>query len=480
MKQRATKIIVTIGPSSADLSTLREFLMMGVDGFRFNFSHADYKFFKRSIETLRTLEKELGRFAILIQDLSGPKIRIGEVKKTFEVRKDDVLEIYAYPVESDYSQGIGRVYLEIPEILERVESGIEVTLADGCIRGRVIKKEKEKAICKIIHGGPISSKKGINFIGIDIPLAALTPKDIEDLKFGVSFGFDYVAVSFVSTAEDIKKCKELLQALGSSSWVIAKIEKRKALENLEEILEVADGVMIARGDLGIEGPLEKVPVLQKEIINKAINRGKPVIVATQMLTSMVNAPIPTRAEVSDIANAVWDSADALMLSDETAAGRYPIEAVKTMQRVIEESERYPYERRLQAFEDIRDRAIASSAVYLAEQLKSKAIVVLTQTGESLKRISQLRPKIPILTITHNKEVLRKLALFRGVIPLGVINPQESITAIFPLLKKFFVTETFQPEDTIVLTYGYPLGIPGSTNTIKVLKIREIERADVGV
>ncbi|MEZ0343888.1 MAG: pyruvate kinase [Caldimicrobium sp.] len=478
MNQRATKIIVTFGPSSADPSILREFLMIGVEGFRFNFSHADYEFFKKGVETLKNLERELGKCAILIQDLGGPKLRIGEVEKPFEVKKEDILEIYSYPVESGYSQGIGRVYLEMPEILERVEPGVEVTLADGYIRGKVIKKEKEKIICKIIHGGPISSRKGINFIGIELPLSALTSKDMEDLKFGASLGFDYVAVSFVSTAEDVKKCKELLKDLGSSSWVIAKIEKKSALENLEEILEVADGVMIARGDLGIEVPLEKVPVLQKKIINKAVKRGKLVIVATQMLTSMVNAPFPTRAEVSDIANAVWDSADALMLSDETAAGRYPLEAVKVMQKVIEESERYSYERISQVSENIRDRAIASSAVYLAEQLKSRAIVVLTQTGESLKRVSQLRPKVPILVITHKKEVLRKLALLRGVIPLGVIDPQEDITAIFPLIKNFFLSETFQPEDTIVLTYGYPLGIPGTTNTIKVLKISEIEKVDV--
>lgn len=480
MSQRFTKIIVTFGPASADPFILREFLKGGVEGFRFNFSHADYEFFKRGVETLKNLERELKRPAILIQDLGGPKIRIGLVEKPFEVKKEDILEVYAHPIQSEYSQGVGRVYLEMPEILERVEPGTEVTLADGYIRGKVIKKEREKIVCKIIHGGPISSRKGINFIGIEIPIEAITPKDVEDLKFGVSLGFDYVAVSFVRTAEDIRKCKSLLKEMGSSSWVIAKIEKKRALENLEEILEEAEGVMIARGDLGIEVSLEKVPALQKEIINQAVKRGKLVIVATQMLTSMVNSPLPTRAEISDIANAVWDGADALMLSDETAAGKFPLEAVKVMQRVIEESERYPFGRESKPSEGIRDIAIASSAVYLSEQLKSKAMVVLTQTGESLKRVSQLRPKIPILAITHSEEVLRKLVLFRGVVPLGILPQGEDISAIFPMIREYFSSETLKEENTIVLTYGYPLGIPGSTNTIKVLKIKEIEKEVMGV
>lgn len=475
MRERATKVIITFGPSIADPSTLRELLSLGIEGFRFNFSHGDYEFFRRGLQILRDLEKELGRPAILIQDLSGPKIRIGLVKSPFELKKGDLLEIYAYPIESEYLEGIGRVYLEMPEILENVIPGVEVTLADGNIRGVVVEKKREKIVCKIIHGGPLSSRKGVKFLGIELPLQALTSKDIEDLKFGADLGFDYVALSFVSTAEDIERCRKILKELGSSSWVIAKIERKKALQNLEEILEVADGVMIARGDLGIEVPLERVPVLQKEIIGRAVNKGKLVIVATQMLTSMVHAPIPTRAEISDIANAVWDGADALMLSDETAVGKYPLLAVKTMLKVIEESERHPFERNFKTFEEARDKAIASSAVYLAEQLKSKAILVLTQTGDSLKRVSQQRPKRPILAVTHKEEILRKLSLFRGVVPLGVLDPQQEITGVFPLVKKYFADKPLQPEDTLVLTYGYPLGKPGSTNTIKVLKIEEIEK-----
>ena len=467
---RKTKIIATVGPASRSPEVIKSLIEAGVNVFRLNFSHGDHLYHQENIETIRKITEELDVPVGILQDLSGPKIRIGIVKQPFLMHQGEFLEFYPYEIECGKEESVGRVYLEEPQILKDLKEGDLIYIADGLIKVRVVKKEGDKLVTQVIQGGVISSRKGVNFPGASISIPAFTEKDKRDLEFGLSSGIDLVALSFVNSAEDIKRCKNFIKERGGKQPVFAKIETQKGVENIDSILEEADGLMVARGDLGVELPIEMVPVIQKKLVKKARDAGKPVIIATQMLTSMINSTSPTRADVSDIANAVLDGADALMLSDETTVGKYPVEAVKVMARTIVEAETiYPY-----VMEDCRhvssDFAIAFSSCILAEELNAKAIAVFTKSGSSAIRVSRFRPRAVILANVHDKEVWRRLSVVWGVKPFLILSEKEDPEVMVrEFVKKAYESGVIDKNDTIVLTMGYPVGKIGSTNLIRVVK-----------
>jgi len=459
---KKAKIVATIGPSSID--KIEDLIKAGVDVFRLNFSHADHRTHKKVIKNIREIAKKLDSKTAILQDISGPKIRIGEINGILELKRGDKIRLVKKNPQSAYD-----LTLSYPEIIDDVNEGEYVFFADGSIRTKVIEKHKDYLVLEVKNEGVLSSRKGVNFPHSNIKISAITKKDEKDLIFGAKNGVDIVAISFVNSKEDILKAKEILKKENASPWVIAKIETKKAVENLDEILEVSDGVMVARGDLGIEVGIEKVPVIQKKIIRKANKLKKPVITATQMLLSMVNSPFPTRAEVSDVANAVMDGSDAVMLSDETTVGKYPIKAVETLVKIIKEIQTiYPYYKK---YETIDSDAIALSVSDLAKSMDIKAIVSFTSSGTTVRSISKYRPKQPIIAVTHSRETSRKLKVVWGVEKIfempKIKNPEK-------LIEKFIETaiklNILQSKDKVIITMGSIIGKEGTTNMIRIIEI----------
>jgi pyruvate kinase len=471
---RKTKIIATIGPTSRNLQIIKALIEAGVDVFRLNFSHGDMNYHKENIERIRKAASELKRTVAILQDLSGPKIRIGEVKNPFPLYQGEILEIYGEPIFCEKKDKVGKVYIDHPEILKAVKEDDLIFIADGIIKVRVTEKRPEKIITEVIQGGVISSKKGLNLPGGEIPIEALTEKDKKDLEFGLKEGVDFVALSFVRTERDILNAKEIIKKFDREVPILAKIETQKALENIDKIIETSDGLIVARGDLGVEISVEKIPIVQKILTKKAREHGIPVVIATQMLTSMINSTMPTRAEVSDIANAVFDGVDALMLSDETAVGNYPVEAVQTMVKIIEEAEKF-YENKLEKIKPVSpDFAIAHSSCILAEELGAKAIIVFTKSGSSAKRVALFRPKPLIIANVHDEKTLKTLKIIWGIYPYMVLSEKEEPEdMIKEFIKKAYQEELIKEDDILVLTMGYPVGKPGSTNLIRVIKKDQI-------
>lgn len=471
---RKTKIVATIGPASRDLKIIKALIKAGVDVFRLNFSHGDINYHKKNIEKIRRVSSELKENVAILQDLSGPKIRIGEVKVPFSLYQGEILEIYKEPIFCEKKDNVGKVFIDYPEILKDLKEGDLIFIADGLIKVRVMEKKNKKVITEVIQGGIISSKKGINFPGKEIKISALTQKDKKDLEFGLKMKVDFIALSFVGSKNDILEAKEIVKNFGENTPILAKIETKRALNNIDEIMEVSDGLIIARGDLGVEIPVEKVPVLQKTLVKKARYIGIPVIIATQMLTSMINSTVPTRADVSDIANAVFEGVDALMLSDETAVGKYPVEAVKVMAKTIEEAEK-AYEYQLEEYKHVSpDFAIAYSSCILAEEIGAKAIVVFTKSGSSAKRVAKFRPKPSIIVNVHDEEVLRRMKMVWGVYPYMVLSERKnSESMVKEFIKRAYGENLIKEDDTLVLTMGYPIGKIGSTNLIRVIKKDQI-------
>jgi pyruvate kinase len=459
---KKVKIVATLGPSSND--KIEHMIKAGVDVFRLNFSHADHKTHRNSIKLIRSIAKKLDSKTAILQDISGPKIRIGEINGFLELKRGDKLRLVKNNPESSYD-----LTLTYPEIIDHVNIGEYVFFADGSIRTKVIDKDKNSLILLVKNDGVLSSRKGVNFPHSKLKISAITPKDEKDLIFGAKNEVDIVAISFVNSKNDILKAKEILNKNGANPWIIAKIETKQAVENLDEILEVTDGVMVARGDLGIEVGIEKVPVIQKKIIRRANKLKKPVITATQMLLSMVNSPFPTRAEVSDVANAVMDGSDAVMLSDETTVGKYPIKAVETLKNVILETQNiYPYYKKYE-IEDID--AIAASVADLCKGIEPKGIICFTSSGTTVKSIAKYRPASPIFAVTHSRETSRKLNLVWGVKPLFEIpkikNPEKLIEKFKTLAIK---SKYFKKGDTLIVTMGSLVGKEGTTNMIRVIEI----------
>ena len=474
---RKTKIVATIGPSSRDPEIIKALIQIGVNVFRLNFSHGDHDYHKENVERIRKVAEELKKPVAILQDLSGPKIRIGEVKEPFLLHQGEILEFYGEPVIGEKTGTTAKVYIDHPEIFQDLKEGDLIYIADGLIKVKVREKRKDKIITEVIQGGVISSRKGVNFPGVHLSISAFTEKDKRDLEFGLKMEVDLIALSFVNRKEDILECRKIVKKIGKNQPIFAKIETQKALENIEEIIEVSDGLMVARGDLGVEVPIEKVPVIQKELVKKAREAGKPVIIATQMLTSMINSTTPSRADVSDIANAVLDGADALMLSDETAVGKYPVETVKMMAKTIEEAEKiYPYSSGEYSHVS-SDFAIAYSSCILAEEINAKAIAVFTKSGSSAIRVSRFRPRALILANVHDEEVWKRLSVVWGVYPYLILSEgKDSESMIKEFIKKAYEDKLITEEDTLVLTMGYPVGKVGSTNLIRVIKKDHIKEA----
>ncbi len=459
---KKAKIVATLGPSSFD--KIEEMIKAGVDVFRLNFSHANHKTHKNSIKKIREIAKKLNSKTAILQDISGPKIRIGEIDGILELKRGDKIKLVKKNPKNKLE-----LTISYPEIIDQINSGEYVFFADGSIRTKVINKTKDFLELEVKNSGVLSSKKGVNFPHSNLNISAITLKDEKDLIFGAKNGVDLVAISFVNNKEDILKAKKILKENNANPWIIAKIETKKAVDNLDEILEVSDGVMVARGDLGIEVGIEKVPVIQKKIIRKANKLKKPVITATQMLLSMVNSPFPTRAEVSDVANAVMDGSDGVMLSDETTVGKYPVKAVETLKNIIKEIQSiYPYHKK---YETEDEDAIALSVSDLAKTIEPKAIVSFTSSGTTVKSISKYRPKAPIIAVTHDRNTSRKLKVVWGVeniieIP-KIKNPEKLIEKFKEIALK---SNILNKNDKVIITMGSIVGKEGTTNMIRVIEI----------
>ncbi len=470
-RRRRTKILATLGPATSDAATITALFDAGADAFRLNFSHGTHADHERHFAAIRALEKRVGRPIAALMDLQGPKLRLGAFR-------DGTVTLAAgqrFRLDLDDRPGdAARAPLPHPEVLAALAPGRELLLDDGRVRLRVVATDASGAETTVVVGGPLSNHKGVNLPSTILPLAALTEKDRADLEFGLALGVDWVALSFVQRPEDVAEARDLI---AGRAGVMAKIEKPSAVERLDEIVALSDALMVARGDLGVELPVQEVPGLQKRIVRAARQAGKPVVVATQMLESMIDAPIPTRAEVSDVATAVYDGTDALMLSAETAVGRYPVEAVATMNRTAEQVERDPLYRGIMDAEHANPEATAEDAItaaarQVADTIAAAAIVTFTTSGSTALRAARERPQAPILGLTPEIATARRLALAWGVhcVQTGdVVNFGQMVRKA----RRLAVREGFAGHgDRLVVTAGVPFGTPGATNVLRIAEIDE--------
>lgn len=464
------KIVATLGPASSDRATIEALVRAGADVFRLNFSHGSHADHQARMDLIRTIEADLGRPIGVLLDLQGPKLRVG----TFAhgpVHLDEGAR-FRLDLDRDRPGDATRVALPHPEIFAAIGPGAELLLDDGRLRLQVVASGPDWADTRVLNGGKLSDRKGVNVPGVVLPLSALTPKDRADLDFGLGLGVDWVALSFVQRPEDIAEIKAIVQG---RAGIVAKLEKPAAIECLEAIVDATDAVMVARGDLGVEMPAEQVPAIQKRIVRACRQRGKPVIVATQMLESMVSAPVPTRAEASDVATAIYDGADAVMLSAESASGHYPVASVGIMDRIIAQTEADPYYRAMldashtPPAAQIPD-AIGWAAHSIAGLLDVAALVAYTTSGSSALRMARERPRAPIIGITPEQSIARRLALVWGVTPVcspGVFNDAELTELAVETAVRLHSAE---PGDTIVIAAGMPFGTPGSTNMLRIAQV----------
>jgi pyruvate kinase len=462
---RRTKIVATIGPASASEEVLFRLIEAGMDAARLNFSHGKHEDHGRSAECIRDAGSSLSRPLALIADLQGPKLRIGDLDAPVELEVGETVVVAGG--DSARKDDLPVAPAVLGEVL-RPET--DVLIDDGHVRLRVESVENGRARCRVVTGGVVAPHKGVNVPGVPLPVPSLTEKDLDDLDFALELGVDFVAQSFVRARADVAALRARIEEGGSQAWVIAKIELKEAVSALDEILDEADAVMIARGDLGVEvGPAE-VPLLQKRIILAALERGKPAITATQMLESMIERPEPTRAEASDVANAILDGTSAVMLSAETAIGDYPVAAVETMakiSRAVEPSLGYRHQLPAAAERPTVGRAMSNAACDLAEALAAKAILVPTFTGRTASAVARLRPQRPIVALTHVPGSLRHMAIEWGVTPLEVPEAADVEDLWRNSIAAALEAGIVSAGDRVVLTAGTAVNIPGSTNVIKV-------------
>ncbi len=466
MNMRNTKIVCTIGPATESPETIEELIKTGMDVARLNLSFGDIEYHKRLIDTIREISRNVGKHVAILLDLPGPKIRVGKLPTPLTLHRGEVVTL----TYGESQENIKVIPISHPEVLQHLEKDDIIHLADGSIKLMVI-EVNNGVRAKVLEGGILSSYKGINLPSISRKITPITEKDREGLSLGLEKDVEWIALSFVREKGDVEGLKAIMK--GRHIPVIAKIEKREAVNNLTDILEVADGIMVARGDLGVELPLEEVPVVQKMAIKMANRMGKPVITATQMLKSMVIQSQPTRAEVTDVANAVLDGSDAVMLSEETATGKYPVEAVKMMDKIIRKTESiYPY---LQDYPATSvTESIARSASRISGELNADAILTFTRTGASAIQLSRYRPPVPVLTATHDEKTLRRLSLIWGCVPLLSVPPENSFDdVVYKTIYEGLQKGILRENGWIVITSGFPFGEPGTTNTIKVLKVKDV-------
>lgn len=472
-RNRRAKIVATLGPASSDAETIRELFHAGVDVFRLNFSHGSVDDHAARMRILRALEAESGRPIGVIADLQGPKLRVG----TFAHGPVVLEKGQAFRLDLDPAPGdSGRVNLPHPEIFAALEPGAELLLDDGRLRLRVEQCDAASASTRVLVGGRLSERKGVNVPGVVLPISALTPKDLRDLDAALALGADWVALSFVQRPEDIVEARELI---GDRARIIAKLEKPSAIERLGEVIEQADAIMVARGDLGVELPAEQVPAIQKRVVHGCRRLGKPVIVATQMLESMVESPVPTRAEASDVAAAIYEGADAVMLSAESATGKHPLAAVTMMNRIIEGTEADPQYRQLidashtpaRAGQSDTAQAICCAMRHAAALLRAAAIVCFTSAGPTSLRAARERPEAPVLSLTPNLAAARRLALVWGVHSVHVDADVADVAQSTDVACAIAMREAFcTPGQQLVIVAGLPFGEAGTTNLLRVAAV----------
>ncbi|ABG52092.1 pyruvate kinase [Trichodesmium erythraeum IMS101] len=479
---RRTKIVATIGPATIKPDVLRELIKAGATTLRLNFSHGTHEDHQNSIRLIRQTSFELNQTVAILQDLQGPKIRLGK----FETGSISLEDGDPFILTSHLKLGTQKISSVTYEPLaDEVPEGAKILLDDGKVEMLVEKVDKtEKELhCRVVVGGTLSNNKGVNFPGVYLSIKALTDKDRKDLMFGLDQGVDWVALSFVRNPQDVIEIKQLIANAGKKVPVIAKIEKHEAIEQMEEILALCNGVMVARGDLGVELPAEEVPLLQKRLISTSNRMGIPVITATQMLDSMVNNPRATRAEISDVANAIIDGTDAVMLSNETAVGKYPVEAVTTMATIAKRIEQEVITCNVSSMNDTGHsipNAISHAVSQIAQELDAAAIMSLTKTGATARNVSKFRPKTPILAVTPHVDVARQLQLVWGVKPLLVLDLPSAGQTFQSAINVAQENELLVDGDLVVMTAGTLQGIAGSTDLIKVEVVTAVLGQGTGV
>ncbi len=475
---RKTKIVAPLGPASWDLPTIEKLTEVGVNVFRLNLSHGTHE---DHFQALKNIGKGKNSVAVML-DTMGPEIRTGLMEKEVTLDRGQKFLLTTREVIGDKD----RVTVSHRELPLEVEPGVRILLSDGLIELEVLEVQGENIKCLVLNGGTLNSRKGVNVPGVKSNLPSLTEKDRKDIEFGIANDVDFIAASFIRRAQDVLAIRKILEENVSEAQIIAKIENQSGVENIDEILEVADGIMVARGDMGVELPAEKVPMIQKQIIQKCNRAGKPVITATQMLESMINNPRPTRAEASDVANAILDGTDATMLSAETAAGKYPVESVETMSRIARETESsLPYrynilERDTVAAKKSVTDSISHATYSAAMNLGAAAIISSTRSGHTARMVSKYRPAAPIIGATPNRKVARQLMLSWGVYPIYVKSTENTDEMIEASVQGALEAGFIQSGDLVLITAGTPAGIQGSTNLLKVHTVGEIIGRGTGI
>jgi pyruvate kinase len=470
---RRTKIVCTLGPATERPEQIETLLDAGMNVARLNFSHGTHEWHADRIQTIRGLGKTRDQPIAILQDLAGPKIRIGEIPDGgVDLKEGELLLFTLRPTDLLAASGVREINLPVPALLAALVPGQQLVLGDGLVTLEVIEPRNGDWLCRVVDGGFLTSRKGVSGLGLSVSLPAVTERDLEDARFGIEHGVDWIAVSFVRSAEDLRPVRELVQSMGAATRLIAKIEKHEAVVDLAGIIAAADGVMVARGDLGLEIPLEEVPLVQKQIIRASNAAGLPVITATQMLQSMLQNPYPTRAEVADIANAIFDGTDAVMLSEETAVGRFAPQSVRLMARIAERTEAgLDYTRIHQGKLEHRAasvaEALAQGSLEIAEDLGARAILCSTTSGSTARLVSKNRPRAPIIGATPIAETYRQLALSWGVVPVMVPATRDTDTRLADTVRVACERQLVAKGDRVVIIAGLPVGEPGHTNMIKV-------------
>ncbi|ARA91778.1 pyruvate kinase [Rhodothermaceae bacterium RA] len=473
--ERQTKIICTLGPASSDRGTIRRLIEAGMDVARLNFSHGSHEDHRRVIEFVREAAAEMDRPIPILQDLQGPKIRIGKMQNGgVLIHKGQRLVLTTEPIEYGDRH---RVYVNYPTLAQDVDPGNHILIDDGMLELKILEARDGEVVTEVVVGGPLRSRKGVNLPHIRTSTPALTEKDIQDLEFGLEMDVDIIALSFVRSEEDVANLMQRVRASGKRVSVIAKIEKPEAVDNIDKILAQADGIMVARGDLGIEMPLSRVPQTQKIIIRKCLAAAKPVITATQMLESMIDNPRPTRAEASDVANAVLDGSDALMLSGETAVGKHPPRVVEAMDKIIREAEAFQHQYDAGSgkpmwnseSQDVTE-SVSYTAVELAEQVGARAIACLTATGATARAIARHRPRMPVYAFTDDPRLVGQLMLIWGTKAFAIPFQRDTDQGVGSVHRVLTERGLAYPGDLIVITAGMPLPAKGRTNMVHVSRI----------
>jgi pyruvate kinase len=475
MKKR-TKILATIGPASSSQEQIESLLKAGVNLFRLNFSHGTHEEHFEVLQRIRHAEKTTGLLVGVLQDISGPKIRVGKLEKPFELQQDDFIEfVYDEVIGYKVDETTYKTCINQPSILKQLSIGDFIYLYDGMIQSKVVTITKDSVKVQVQNSGILTSKKGVNFPNTSLGIEVITQKDRKDMLWGVENNVDFMAISFVQNADDMLQARQIIQKYDGNTKLIAKIEKFDAIEDIDAILDASDGLMVARGDLGIEVPFETVPSLQKMLIKKANAASKPVITATQMLLSMTQKDRATRAEISDIANAVLDGTDAVMLSEESAVGHNPTLAVETMVKTIQGAEKmYPFNKFSEfSMQDATD-SINEAAVKLCRDTDSWGIIGLTASGSSARKIARYRPQRDIYAVTHNPKVARELTLCWGVVPAFLVKENSLGQMIKEVMQQGIEREVLKMDKSYILTAGDPVGVAGSTNMIRLLREHEMK------